>query len=224
MQTALPADHLVDALSANFFYRSADLTPGAGRPVYGVAIPYGQVAEVSDGDGFSYLERFEFGACSRTIRERGSKVKLLALHDHRRFPIGKATSLTERSDGLHGEFAIPETREGDDVLTLIRDGVLDSFSIGFRGIRERTEGGVRVRTEVALIEVSLVGLPAYEGALVGRVRSQLVIPKAVAERRLRLLELESIESKGDSHDGFRRFETRGRRVSRRGSRDPRARW
>ena len=158
--------------------------------MFGCAIPYDQTAEVSDGDGYSYLERFEFGACARTIREPGSKVKLLALHDHRRFPIGKATSFVERSDGLHGEFAIPETREGDDVLTLIRDGVLDSFSIGFRGIRERRDGAVRVRTEIALIEVSLVGLPAYEGALVGGVRSPqpLVIPRSLAQARRSLMD------------------------------------
>jgi HK97 family phage prohead protease len=175
---------------STILYRSADLTPGTGRTVHGIAVPYGQVAEVSDGDGRAYLERFEFGACARTIRERGSKVKLLAQHDHRRFPIGKATSLVERSDGLHGEFAIPATAEGDDVLTLIRDGVLDSFSVGFRGIRERWDGDVRVRTEVALIEVSLVGLPAYEGALVGGVRSPqpLVIPRAVAQARRSLMD------------------------------------
>lgn len=174
---------------SNILFRSAELTAGAGRTVFGIAIPYGQVATVSDGGGRMYRECFEFGACARTVRERGAKIKLLAQHDHRRFPIGKATSLVEHGDGLHGEFAIPETREGDDVLTLIRDGVLDSFSIGFRGIRERTEGDIRVRTEVALIEVSLVGLPAYEGALVGGVRSQHTISRELAERRLRLLEL-----------------------------------
>ena len=42
---------------------------------------------------------------------------------------------------LHGEFAIPATDEGDDVLTPIRDGVLDSFSIGFRPVRDQRRGG-----------------------------------------------------------------------------------
>lgn len=174
----------------DILYRSAELTPGTGRTVVGIAVPYGQVAVVSDGDGRSYREQFEFGACARTIRERGGKVKLLAQHDHRRFPIGKATSLVERSDGLHGEFAIPATAEGDDVLTLIRDGVLDSFSVGFRGIRDRWDGDVRVRTEVALIEVSLVGLPAYPGAEIAGVRSPqpLVIPRSVARARVALLD------------------------------------
>ncbi len=85
-RTSLAGDSL-----SNILYRNADLTPGAGRTVFGIAIPYGQVADVSDGDGRVIRERFEFGACRRTISERGSKIKLLAQHDHRRFPIGKAT-------------------------------------------------------------------------------------------------------------------------------------
>ena len=60
---------------------------------------------------------------------------------------------------------IPQTREGDDApWTLVRDGVLDSFSVGFVPIRDTRDGDVLVRTEAALREVSLVGFPAYAGA------------------------------------------------------------
>ncbi len=126
--------------------------------------------------------------CARSVAERGHKIKLLAQHDRRRFPIGKATSFDEADDGLHGEFAIPNTREGDDVLELVRSGTLDSFSVGFRPIRDRRQDGVLVRVEAALNEVSLVGLPAYAGAAVAGVRSQQpFIPRAVAEARLLLM-------------------------------------
>ena len=139
-------------------------------------------------------EMFVRGSFSRSIAERGHKVKLLAQHDHRRFPIGKATSLVEQDDGLYGAFAIPATREGDDVLTLIHDGVFDSFSVGFRSIRDRVRDGVTVRLEAALVEVSLVACPAYEGAAIKGIRAAQPfnrISRSVAERRLRLSEISS---------------------------------
>lgn len=173
---------------SSILYRTADLTPGSGRTVFGVVVPFGQVAEVSDGAG-SYRERFEFGSFDRSIRERGSKVRLFDSHNTRRLPIGRATELNERSDGLHAAFEIAATRDGDDALELVRSGTVDSFSIGFRGIRERFDGDVMVRTEVALMEVSLVGLPAYAGATVAGVRSQsLVIPRSVAHARIALMD------------------------------------
>lgn len=174
----------------NLIYRSADLAPGTGRTVFGVVVPYGQVADVSDG-GRPYRERFERGAFDRSIRERGAKVRLFDSHNTRRLPIGRAVELREQSDGLHAAFEIAATRDGDDALELVRSGTVDSFSVGFRGIRERWDGDVLVRTEAALMEVSLVGLPAYAGAAIAGVRSdsQLVIPRAVAERRLQLLDL-----------------------------------
>lgn len=156
--------------------------------MYGTVVPYGQVAEVSDG-GRPYRERFEFGAFDRSIRERGNKVRLFDSHNTRRLPIGKAIELREQQDGLHAAFEIAATRDGDDALELVRSGTVDSFSIGFRGIRERQDGQVVVRTEVALMEVSLVGLPAYAGAAIAGVRSQsLVIPRSVAQARLSLLD------------------------------------
>ncbi|MET8650748.1 HK97 family phage prohead protease [Nocardia aurea] len=169
-------------------YRSAPLKPGSGRQVHGVAVPYGQVAEIYE-DGFTYQERFEQGAFARSIRERGAKVRLFVSHDTRRLPVGRAVELEERSDGLHVAFEVAQTRDGDDAIELVRSGTVDAFSVGFRGLHHRMDGEVVVRTEAALMEVSLVSFPAYSGASVAGVRSQLTIPWATAERRLRLLDL-----------------------------------
>lgn len=158
----------------------------AGRRVFGIVCPYGVVAEIAEFGG-QYEEMFAAGAFTRSVAERGAKIKLLAQHDRGRFPVGRAVSLVEQDDGLHGEFAIPRTREGDDVLELIRSGTLDSFSVGFRPIRDRTEAGVLVRLEAALQEVSLVGMPAYPGAQIAGVRAsqpQFVISRSLAEAAL----------------------------------------
>ncbi|WP_433626768.1 HK97 family phage prohead protease [Nocardia sp. CA-120079] len=169
-------------------YRSASLSSGNGRTVHGIAVPFGQVAEIFE-DGRTYQERFQQGAFARSIRERGSKVKLLTNHDARRLPVGRAVELEERPDGLHASFEVAQTRDGDDALELVRSGTVDAFSVGFRGLRHRMDGDVVVRTEASLWEVSLVAFPAYPGAAVAGVRSQLVISRAIAERRLRLLDL-----------------------------------
>lgn len=165
-------------------YRTAQLAPGAGRTVYGLAVPFGQVATVSDGDGRPYRERFERGAFTRTIAERGDKIKLLIGHDHRRLPIGKAVTLEERADGLFAEFAVSDTTAGNDALTAIRDGLAGGFSVGFSGIRDHWDGDVLVRTEVALREVSVTEFPAYAGAAIGGVRS--TTPATISRQRAQL--------------------------------------
>jgi len=160
---------------------------GDGRTVYGVVVPYGIVAEVDDGRG-PYREQFEPGAFSRSIGERSAKIRLFINHDSRtRLPIGRATDLQERHDGLHGAFVVSRTAAGDEALTLVRDGVVDAFSVGFRPIRERSDAGIVKRTEAALREVSLVGMPAYAGALVGGIRS--AVPHLSPEDAARRLEI-----------------------------------
>jgi HK97 family phage prohead protease len=169
-------------------YRSVALFAGDGRTVYGVVMPYEQTATVSD-YGAPYKERFQFGAFSRSISERGRKVKLFTGHETNRLPIGRATKLAERYDGLHAEFLVAKTRDGDDALALVAAEIADAFSVGFRPVRDYDDHGVTVRTEAALLEVSLVGLPAYTGATVAGIRSAPVpgvIPRTIAEARLRL--------------------------------------
>ncbi|WP_063886830.1 HK97 family phage prohead protease [Rhodococcus sp. LB1] len=156
---------------SEILFRSTELRAAdTGRTVFGTVVPYGPTAEIHE-LGRSYRERFAPGAFQRSIAERGDKVRLLVSHDRGKLPIGKAVDLFEQSDGLHASFAIAGTRDGDDALALVRSGVVDSFSIGFRPIRDRQDNGVTVRTECALMECSLVGFPAYEGATVAGVRT-----------------------------------------------------
>lgn len=144
---------------------------GDGRTVYGIAVPYNRpttIREFMD----EYLEEFQRGAFARTISERGDKVKFLYQHDASA-PIGRATQLREDASGLYAEFRVSKTQRGDEVLELIRDGALDSFSIGFNPVSDdvRDRGKHVIRTEVKLREVSAVTFPAYEDAVMAGVRS-----------------------------------------------------
>lgn len=173
---------------AELLIRRTDLRMAKdGRTVFGLCVPYGVDTVINESFG-SITERFERGSFARSIRERGSKVKLMLNHERRKLPVGRATLLEERSDGLYGEFLVSDTADGRDALTLVRDEVVDSFSIGFRPLRNRMDGDVTVRVEAALHEVSLVAFPAYEGALIGGVRSAIPqLSVEVARRRLALL-------------------------------------
>lgn len=144
---------------------------GDGRTVHGIVVPYGQTARVNDGRG-PYQERFQQGAFRKTLTERKAPVYLLSQHKHDA-PLGRATDMREEAGGLYGSFRVSKTRAGDEHLELVRDGVLGSFSVGFTPISEKRDGGVTVRTEVALREVSLVTFPSYDGALVAGIRAQL---------------------------------------------------
>jgi HK97 family phage prohead protease len=143
-----------------------------GRTVHGIVIPFDQETRVNDGWG-PYTEVIKRGAFAKTIRERGDRIKLCVNHDKTvRLPVGKATLLREDAGGVYGEFRVSRTREGDDALELIRDGVVDSFSVGMIPIKENEKRrGYVERTEVGMTETSLVSFPAYEGARISGIRS-----------------------------------------------------
>ncbi len=159
-----------EALSRAFVADIEVRADSEGRTVHGIVVPFDRVARVSDG-GRPYDEMFQKGAFAKTIQERGDRVKLLSQHNARSNPLGRASVLREDAAGLYGEFRVSKTAAGDEALELLRDGALDSFSVGFSPIKHRMDGRTTVRTEVGLREASLVTFPAYEGALVGGVRS-----------------------------------------------------
>lgn len=172
-------------------YNHVDLElRGDGRTVVGIAVPFDQPTSIRDASG-AYSETFRLGSFARTIADRGTRVKFLAQHDRGSMPLGRAHLLREDAAGLYAEFRVSKTSAGDEALELIRDGALDSLSIGFRPIRDRwtIDRSEVERLEVRLDEVSAVAFPAYDGALIASVRSDLPsISHEAAARRLAILE------------------------------------
>lgn len=127
------------------------------REITGVAVPYNQVTDI---DG--YKERFEAGAFGTP-----ENVKLFYGHSE---PIGRVVSGNDTDEGYLITARISETERGNEIYTLMKDGVLNRFSVGFLPIEHRMEKDVVVRTKADLKEVSVVAFPAYEGAKVSEVR------------------------------------------------------
>lgn len=179
-------------LETRLFATTIELRRGGdGRTVTGIAVPFGEVIQIPEG-----REVFRPGAFKRTIAERGpSRIKLLQQHDQSQWPVGVATVLREDPAGLYAEFKMATTLRGDEALTLVKDGVLDAFSIGFNPLPGGTQfvDGVAVRTEVRLDHVGLVSVPAYNSARVTGVRSvgQPALMPSVALARLRLASITS---------------------------------
>ena len=89
-----------------------------------------------------------------------NKVKLLWQHDMNQ-PIGLCTSLQEDNKGLFIEGKIClKTRQGQEAYELIKEGVISGLSIGFNVEDSFYENGKRHITDVDLMEVSVVTLPA----------------------------------------------------------------
>lgn len=113
----------------------------------------------------------QMGAFKKTLAEAGARVKILWQHDQYA-PIGIPVLMREDSKGLYVEGKISETRQGDEALTLLKDGVIDSMSIGYRVINADYDSkGVRIIKELALKEFSLVTFPMNEAAIVTGVKS-----------------------------------------------------
>jgi HK97 family phage prohead protease/HK97 family phage major capsid protein len=92
---------------------------------------------------------------------------LLYQHDHGK-PIGKVNSVTVDKKGIFVEASVSEAAEKQHgVKTLISDGVLKSFSVGFRvkdaDYDKRTD--TFFIKDVELLEISVVSVPANQNSL-----------------------------------------------------------
>ena len=133
-----------------------------GRVLSGTAIQYGEIASMPFG-----RERFEPGAFRGV---ESADVILNASHDRAR-PLartgGAGLVVTDSREALKIRAELPETRESDDVLTLIKTGVLRGLSLEFRAVDERLDGGdIRVVERAELRGVGVVDRPAYKGSVV----------------------------------------------------------
>ena len=139
---------------------------GDGMTLEGVAVPFNQryalwcdYAEIIDPD-------CDFGSRKtvKVSREHGDL-------------IGKLTDMRREEDGLHIVAKLADTESGREAAELVREGVYDGFSIGFRPVENRiidSDDGVTEvhRRAIDLFEVAVTGIPAYPAAEITGQRSQ----------------------------------------------------
>ena len=110
------------------------------------------------------------GAFAKTLETNSKRVKVLWQHNSQ-MPIGRPVNMTEDERGLYVESYIAKTRQGDEALELAREGIIDSMSIGYMvNESEYKDDGVRVITELSLMEYSLVTWPMNEAAVITGVK------------------------------------------------------
>jgi HK97 family phage prohead protease len=182
---------------------------------YGAPLRIGELKDADDGwevAGYASTWARDLGndvvqpGAFKSTLESGARVRFLYAHDASQV-LGRPLALKEDATGLHGVFKISKTRLGHDVHTLLQDGSLDSFSIGFlaKDFDYDEKAGVRNLKQVDLLEISVVALPMNPQSMVTGVkgldygalnleallavyedhhRAALGQAKAVAERRL----------------------------------------
>jgi hypothetical protein len=146
--------------------------------VSGIAIPWNETTHLA---GDPKGERFLPGSVDRSIETRGPRLKLLRAHD-RDHAVGTPIELRPKdARGLFARWRIARTAAGEAVARELEEGVLDSFSVGFRTIRERRgRDGAREIVEADVLEISILPLGAYAGA---RVTAFGGTPPVVEQRR-----------------------------------------
>lgn len=119
----------------------------------------------------SYGSTFERGCFAKTLQERGGRVKVLWNHDEDEL-IGKPLELREDDVGLFARIQlVMPVQRAREAFELAKAEALDSFSFGFRTIKDAWVDGVRRIKEVALYEVSPVVFEANSNALITGVRT-----------------------------------------------------
>ena len=121
------------------------------------------------------------GAFTASLAKKGADaVKLLYQHDPAE-PIGRFLTIAEDARGLfvRGRLSA-ETRRAREVKALMREGVLDGLSIGFRTVRARSEreSGYRMLLELDLWEISIVTFPMLPEARVRAAKAASLAPGA----------------------------------------------
>ena len=123
------------------------------RTVTGRILPYGEPGRTSLG-----LVTASKGAIQ--LPADLSKIRLNLEHDRKR-PIGRLVNVDDQDDGLVGTFSIANTRDGDDYLVEVADGLRPGLSV-------ETENTVIKNGQLVAGQLSWVGgvtVPAFPSAL-----------------------------------------------------------
>lgn len=126
------------------------------------------------------------GAFSKSLRDKTS-LPMLFSHDPTK-TIGVWKSLKQDDRGLAVKGRISDTADGRDVRTLAKDGAITGLSIGYWPTKsDYDKNGIRILTEIDLVEVSVVTFPMNELARISAVKSALGRGDQVTRKDLEFL-------------------------------------
>jgi HK97 family phage major capsid protein len=118
--------------------------------------------------------------------------------------VGKGMDLQERDDGAYMTFKVSKTVHGDELLTLVADGVVTGASMSFfevpggTSIQQRGGQRLRVQKRVGLDHVVSTWRPAYEKSAVVGMRSKIDEVAPVSELETKAPETGATE--GDANE------------------------
>lgn len=108
------------------------------------------------------------GAFLKSLKRRMPK---LLLQHNANIPIGKFVEAKETSEGLFVRGQLTKgVQASDEAALLLKDGVLDSMSIGYNVIDFEVSKDATLLKELDLFEISLVTFPANPEALVSGIK------------------------------------------------------
>ena len=127
-------------------------------------------AAVFGGKPDSYGDIIDPGAFTKTLQERGQRIKILWQHDVKE-PIGKPLELREDALGLWVKAKLSlGVQRAREVLALMKDGVITELSIGYNAVKAPLEAGTRHLKEIGLWDISPVVFAAKPSAIVTSVK------------------------------------------------------
>ncbi|MDS9467938.1 phage major capsid protein [Paracoccus sp. MBLB3053] len=132
----------------------AQISVDEAGAITGIAWPFGSADRVGD-----VIER---GAFSKAL----PPLPMLASHDQKD-TVGVWDEIAETSEGLtvKGRLLVNDVQRAAEVRSLIQAGALRGLSIGFASRKALPrKGGGRVISDLELLEISVVAVPAHPGA------------------------------------------------------------
>jgi HK97 family phage prohead protease len=121
----------------------------------------------------AYGDVVQKGAFSKTLQDRGTKVKMLWQH-RSDSPIGVWDSMQEDSHGLKmtGRLLL-SIQQGREAYELLKAGAISGLSIGYIPVQQDYDSktGINTIKEVKLLETSVVTFPANTSATITAVKS-----------------------------------------------------
>lgn len=178
--TTLSTEQLADGSNFVRQFQLREVDPET-REFTGIALPWGVATDIPG----LWREEFERGCV-----EDSDTAKIFWRHVE---PIGVLVRHDDAEAGWEIRGRVSKTQQGDDALTLLRDGAVDGLSVYFEPIEHRVndEDGTVIFTRVRIREISLTPFPAHPGAIVTQTR-EAAPPKPTQQEEPRMTDTDTL--------------------------------